>query len=223
MTDDGFYSSGHPSLDSSLQNPFGIVRSRDGGETLEILALHGEVDFHLMAAGYRSHVLYVYNPAPNSEMETAGFYYSLDNAASWTRIESPWLSAEITALAVHPEDEGTFAVGTRKELIVVQNFGQSYESVLQLPVTSLSFTPDGSALLAGIYDGEARVIRTDLESGDIRDVVVPPMKEDAVSYMSVHPHNPDEMVLTTFERNVYHTRSGGDNWTQIADRGTPLP
>src|SRR2546423_12977747 len=42
------YSSGHPAAGSSLVNPFGLLRSQDGGNTWEKLALEGESDFHVM-------------------------------------------------------------------------------------------------------------------------------------------------------------------------------
>jgi hypothetical protein len=42
----GFYSSGYPAEGSSLKNPFGIVMSEDNGKSLNILDLHGEIDFH---------------------------------------------------------------------------------------------------------------------------------------------------------------------------------
>src|SRR5688572_7919185 len=35
------YSSGHPAPDSGLVNPFGLIRSRDGGNTWEKLGLEG--------------------------------------------------------------------------------------------------------------------------------------------------------------------------------------
>src|SRR5438034_9569959 len=40
------YSSGHPAAGTDLVNPFGLLRSPDGGNTWEKLALEGESDFH---------------------------------------------------------------------------------------------------------------------------------------------------------------------------------
>ncbi|TCP28889.1 hypothetical protein EV207_11411 [Scopulibacillus darangshiensis] len=48
MADDGFYSSGHPGEGSDLQNPVGIIKSKDNGNTLKTLSLAGESDFHVM-------------------------------------------------------------------------------------------------------------------------------------------------------------------------------
>src|SRR4051812_22570432 len=41
------YSSGHPAHGSGLVNPFGLLRSRDGGKSWDKLGLEGESDFHL--------------------------------------------------------------------------------------------------------------------------------------------------------------------------------
>src|SRR5699024_4752762 len=53
--DKGFYSSGHPGIDSKLPNPIGLQRSFDGGKTLEKIDFEGESDFHVMAVGFNSH------------------------------------------------------------------------------------------------------------------------------------------------------------------------
>jgi hypothetical protein len=52
---DGFYSSSHPGPSSRLVNPLGLVKSTDGGKTLDSLGFEGESDFHLMGVGYYSH------------------------------------------------------------------------------------------------------------------------------------------------------------------------
>src|SRR6266850_7802807 len=56
------YSSGHPAPGSGLVNPFGLLRSRDGGKTWDKLGLEGESDFHLMATSWNTNAVYVWNP-----------------------------------------------------------------------------------------------------------------------------------------------------------------
>ncbi len=73
------YSSGHPEPDSGLVNPFGLIRSRDGGKTWEKLGFEGQSDFHVMAASYHRNTVYVYNPGRNAAMETPGIYYTEDD------------------------------------------------------------------------------------------------------------------------------------------------
>src|SRR5712692_3916798 len=65
-TREALYSSGHPAPGSSLRNPFGLLKSGDGGKSWEHLGLTGEADFHVMAASYGARVVYVYAAIPNS-------------------------------------------------------------------------------------------------------------------------------------------------------------
>src|SRR5439155_1069662 len=58
------YSSGHPAPGSGLVNPFGLIRSRDGGKTWDKLGLEGETDFHVLATSWHTNAIYVWNPAP---------------------------------------------------------------------------------------------------------------------------------------------------------------
>ncbi|MCM0616569.1 F510_1955 family glycosylhydrolase [Paenarthrobacter sp. TYUT067] len=45
-----FYASGHPGPGSDLPNPFGLIKSTDGGQSWEKLSRQGESDFHAMTA-----------------------------------------------------------------------------------------------------------------------------------------------------------------------------
>lgn len=80
-TDNGFYSCGHPHT-AGLVNPFGLVKSTDGGKTLTRLGFEGESDFHVMGVGYASHTIYVLNSAPNSRLQP-GLYSSTDDGKTW--------------------------------------------------------------------------------------------------------------------------------------------
>jgi hypothetical protein len=51
-TRDTLYSSGHPAPGSGLPNPFGLIKSSDGGKTWQKLGLEGESDFHTLATSY---------------------------------------------------------------------------------------------------------------------------------------------------------------------------
>ena len=73
------YSSGHPAPRSGFKEPFGLIRSRDGGKTWDKLGLEGETDFHLMAAGWNTNAIYVWNPEPSSRMKTAGLHFTFND------------------------------------------------------------------------------------------------------------------------------------------------
>jgi len=66
------YSSGHPAPGSGMVNPFGLIRSKDGGKIWDKLGLEGETDFHLLATSWNTNAIYVWNPAPSSRMRQRG-------------------------------------------------------------------------------------------------------------------------------------------------------
>ena len=50
-------------------------------------------------------------------------------------------------------------------------------------------------------------------------VGLPPLREDAVSYIAQNPARKLEYAIATFQRSVYLSKDGGESWIQIADRG----
>ncbi|MFD2330118.1 F510_1955 family glycosylhydrolase [Cohnella sp. GCM10020058] len=126
--DSGFYSSGHPGAGGKLENPLGIIQSSDMGKTIATRGLAGESDFHLMAAGYRTHTIYVFNPTPNSKMDTMGLYFSKDDASTWMRSQMNGITTEPLALATHPTDNKIVAIGTEQGLFISQNAGDDCSS-----------------------------------------------------------------------------------------------
>ena len=79
------YSSGHPAPGSGLSNPFGLIRSQDGGKTWDKLGLEGETDFHLLATSWNTNAIYVWNPAPSSRIKSPGLHYTLNDGVEWKR------------------------------------------------------------------------------------------------------------------------------------------
>lgn len=67
--ENGFFASGHPEPGANLKNPLGLMKSSDGGNTLEKLAFYGESDFHNLAVGYNTEAIYLYNERPNSKLQ----------------------------------------------------------------------------------------------------------------------------------------------------------
>src|SRR5213082_3537777 len=87
------YSSGHPAPGTNLVNPFGLLRSKDGGKTWDKLALEGESDFHVMATSWNTNAIYVWNAAANSRMKQPGLHYTRDDGKSWTRVSAKGVDA----------------------------------------------------------------------------------------------------------------------------------
>ncbi|HZG58092.1 F510_1955 family glycosylhydrolase [Paenibacillus sp.] len=220
MADDGFYSSGHPEPGSELLNPLGIVKSRDEGERLEILGLHGETDFHLMTAGYASHVLYVFNPGPNSRMQTAGLHYTTDEAKTWSRSHAEGLRGEPLSIAAHPSDPAAVAVGTDKGLFVSRDSGHTFEPALEgTAVTALHYAFDGRLYAGGVEADVPYVRFLDAGGTSWSALNIPVLRQDAVAYIARSPTQPERLAFATFGKSVYLSADGGATWDAIAEQG----
>lgn len=222
MVDDGFYSSGHPGPGSSLKNPFGVVKTTDMGKNLEILDLYQEIDFHLMAVGYNSHAIYVINPEPNSRMDDTGLYYSTDDAKTWTKAEMKGTSGQISSIAVHPTEENIVALGTNEAIFISKDNGQSLKKIADTPTTAVAFSPKGD-LLAGSITNEITLSSFNIDTKEETSISIPKLNgENAIGYMAVNPYHESQIVFTTFEKDIYLSENFGENWTQLAEKGTGI-
>ena len=213
------YSSGHPAPGSGLVNPFGLIRSRDGGKTWDKLGLEGETDFHLLATGWNTNAIYVWNPAPSSRIKRPGLHYTLDDGFAWKPAQAGGLKGEARALAVHPDDAATVAVATSTGVYVSRDSGERFEPVASgAQGLSVFFDLDGKHLWFGTFDDQPRVARAPL-GGRAEQVKLPPLANDAVSYIAQNPAARNEYAIATFERSVYLSKDSGKTWTPIALRG----
>ncbi|WP_019414668.1 F510_1955 family glycosylhydrolase [Paenisporosarcina sp. TG20] len=219
MVDDGFYSSGHPGAGSSLKNPFGVVKTTDMGQTLEMLDLYQEVDFHGMAVGYNTHAIYVMNPQANSRMDEAGLYYSTDDTKTWTRSDMTGLQGPIYTIAVHPTNEAIVALGTGEGVFLSNDFGQSFNSVSDSPTTAVAFSAKGE-LIAGSTSDEMTLTKFVSETKEPILLSIPSLSEgNTISYIAVNPQNEKQITFATAEKDIYLTEDSGQNWNLIADKG----
>jgi photosystem II stability/assembly factor-like uncharacterized protein len=215
------YSSGHPAPGAGLKNPFGLIRSKDGGATWDKLALEGESDFHLLAASWNTNAVYAWNAEKNSRMSSPGLYFTLNEGFMWQRAAAAGLSGEPRALAVHPADARTVAVAAASGIYLSNDSGASFR-----PVTrgeqglAVYFALDGRELWYSAHAGAPRLTRMELAGGKASAVALPPLSNDAIAYITQNPANPKEYAIATFERSVYISKDAGKTWTQIADRGS---
>lgn len=219
VTDDGFYSSGHPAPGTTLVNPLGLVKSTDGGATLQQLGFAGESDFHGMAVGYYSHAVYVLNPSPNTRLGT-GLYYSLDDGATWRQSAAQGVSAAPMQLAVHPTDPQLVALATANGVLLSRDHGDSFAPIVTgQSVTAVAFSLDGTRLLLG----STSVSTYDLASTQLATLPAPALEgQDVISYIAMHPVRPDELALATLERHIYRSVDGGTTWMQLARAGVGI-
>lgn len=220
-TRDALYSSGHPAPGSGLVNPFGLIKSTDGGKTWQKLGLEGESDFHTMTAGYGTNTVYVLNPQPNSRMDSAGLYFTRTDGRKWQRAEARGLKGELNALAAHPADPSIVAAATDAGLYLSRDAGTSFQQLVDKQrVLSATFDQNGKQLWYSSFDKKPMLSIIGLAAGSKGSpVALPQLPQDAVSHIAQNPVRPDEMAIASFKRNVFVSKDGGRNWTQIAKEG----
>ena len=214
------YSSGHPAPGSGLVNPFGLLRSRDGGKTWEKLGLEGESDFHLLATSWNTRAVYVWNPAPSSQMKRPGLHYTLNDGFVWTPARASGLEGDPRALAVHPGDAAIAAAATSSGVFLSRDSGERFVRLAGgAEGLSVHFDLDGKSLWYGTFDGRARLARAPLDGGTGAPVDLPALGQDAVAYIAQNPAARSEYAIATFERSVYLSKDGARTWKKIAERG----
>lgn len=213
------YASGHPPKGSRLPDPLGLIRSVDGGQTWQALALEGEADFHRIAAGYRSGAIYVVSISPNSAMPEPGLHVTRDGGRHWRRATARGLEGAIFAIAAHPLEAGTVAVATDKGLYLARDSGDSFRRADgRQAATAVAFDVDGRHLRY------ARATRRELVSIGVDDRTrtvrrLPPLGLDIATHIAQSPADPRVIAVATDSRDVFVTNDGGANWRQIARDG----
>lgn len=200
------YSSGHGRPDHV---PRGLIRSLDGGRTWQPLALAGEADFPMLAAGYRSGALYVVRPG-------SGIEATRDEGKSWRRAEAHGLEGEIHGLAAHPQDAALVAVASNSGLYLSRDAGRSFQRLdSRGPVTAVAFDLDGRRLrYARALSGA--LLESTLEGRERRTLRLPRLDGDYVTCLAQNPKDGQALAFATRRREVYVTGDGGAHWRRIS-------
>ena len=211
------YASGRAHMPGAA--PAGLMRSTDGGRTWQAVALGGQADFRLIAAGYHSGAVYVLNIIPNAVMAAAGLFLTLDQGKSWHGTTARGLDGEIHALAAHPKNAQIVAVGTGAGLYLSRDAGESFARLDRSEaVTALTFDHEGGRLLyARALSND--VIDRSVEGSARRSLRLPRLARDYVTCLAHSPVDERTMAFATRRRDVYLTRDGGRSWSRIASEG----
>ncbi|MED0874358.1 F510_1955 family glycosylhydrolase [Bacillus mobilis] len=216
-TKNGFFASGHPEQGANLKNPLGLMKSSDGGNTLEKLAFYGESDFHNLAVGYNTEVIYLYNERPNSKLQQ-GFYFSTNNGQDWKNSKLKGLSSTIHSFSVHPDQPSVVAVSAKDGVYLSTDYGNTFE----LFSTSLESTAITLSKEDVIYAPINKQILTkkSIATNEETNIQIPPLdSKDAIMYISQNPQISAELVFATMKANVFLSTDEGKTWKQITKEG----
>jgi len=213
------YSSGHPAPDSGLVNPFGLIRSGNGGKTWEKLGLEGETDFHLLAASWNTNAICVWNPGPSSRIRQPGLHCTANDGATWTGADGRGLKGDPISLAVHPDEPKLISVGTSEGVFESSDRGQSFSQIAPGPGTAVFYDLDGKHLWYGGFNEGARLTRARLRQGPASQIKLPALGDDAVAYVAQNPKRRDEYAIASFKRSVFLSNDAGRTWKRIANNG----
>jgi len=223
-TRDALYSSGHPAPRSGLTNPFGLIKSNDGGKTWQKLGLEGESDFHSLATSHGTNIVYVFNPHPNSRMKQAGIYYTRDDGLKWQRVAAKGLHGELNSLAVHPTDANVVAAGTDEGLYLSRDAGESFERLVEYRARFRRSLRTSTAILwfstHGRQGGLARVALSPAPTS--KRYPISGARRGCGILHRTEPHAAQRDAIATFKRSVFVSEDRGRSWKQIARGGATL-
>lgn len=221
-TKNGFYSSGHPGPGSELKNPLGIVKSTDSGKTIDIVDLHGEVDFHGLSVGYETEDIYVFAPQTNSKMKEQGFYYSDNQGNTWNQMKMTGVSGSPTAIIAHPTKKGVVAIGTDQGLYLSENYGDSFEVFLEGSYVGAAVFASNDEIIVGINSSEKELLKLDLTNNETTNYELPKNLDGNITFISYNYENNNELAFATDQINIYVSKGNGQNWDQVVKTGAGL-
>lgn len=213
VTGRGLYASG---ASEPRREPRGLIRSTDGGRSWQALALAGAADFPILAAGYHSNALYVFNAGKNLAMLSPGIYATQDEGKSWRRAEARNLKGQIHGLAAHPRNAAIVAAATERGLYLSDDAGASFRRLDgRQPATAVAFNADGTRVRYALaLAGE--LMESALDGRQRRAVRLPRLERDYVTCLAQNPQDAKVVAFATRRRDVYLSADGGASWRRIA-------
>ncbi|MED1285226.1 F510_1955 family glycosylhydrolase [Bacillus mycoides] len=220
-TKNGFVASGHPEPGANLKNPLGLMKSSDGGNTLEKLAFYGESDFHNLAVGYNTEAIYLYNERPNSKLQQ-GFYFSTNNGQDWKNSKLNGLSSTIHSFSAHPDQSSVVAVSAKDGVYLSTDYGNTFE-LFSKPVESTAVTLSNEDIIYASINKQTEqlITKKSIATNEETNLQIPSLdSKDTIMYISQNPQKSAEIVFATMKANVFLSMDDGKTWKQITKNGT---
>lgn len=219
VTARAIYASGHPSTDARRAAYFGLLKSTDEGRTWQSLALAGEADFHLLAAGFRSGAIYALAELSNSAMPTPGLYVTYDEGKTWRRAAAAGLAGALHGLAAHPTRADLVAAAGDRGLFVSDDAGGRFRRLDgRQTVTSAAFDARGERI-GYVHALSHEVASVRLDGKERRAMRLPPLGGDYVTHLAQNAQDERSLAVATRRRSVLLTQDRGITWREIAREG----
>lgn len=215
-------SSGHPAENSNLENPIGVVISEDQGEIWEPIALHGEVDFHVMEVNASDpETLYGIDAAGT------GFYRSVDGGFNWEIIEANGLPEDyssVYSLVSDPGNSESILAGTQQGIFESHDGAENWEfkSNEQTMIIGEGVYQKSETIVAYLLGQPSGLMISEDFGESWRSLNMVLEDDDAVVHIAIHPSEEGVYAVGTSREDLIHTTNGGEDWTQLAESGEPL-
>lgn len=215
-------SSGHPAVASIMQDPLGVIISKDQGKTWDPLALHGEVDFHVLEVNASDpNVIY------GIDSHGSGFYRSTDKGYHWEALVAKGFTEEypefIFSVISDPGNSRSLLAGTQQGIFASQDGGESWE-LISTDQTLLSGkgVPDQPGTIVAYALGEPFGLLISYDFGKTwSSLNIQLDDDDEVLSIAIHPTDEDTYAIGTLLDHLFKTTDGGKTWYQLAELGEP--
>ncbi|OAH58632.1 hypothetical protein AWH48_16660 [Domibacillus aminovorans] len=217
-TKEGFYSSGHPEPGSDLKNPLGLIKSTDTGKSFQKLTLYGETDFHYLAAGYNSNIIYVLNQEPNSKLKSSGLFYTEDEGENWTQSKMQGFTASsIGNIATHPDKSNIIGISSDKGVFISDNHGEDFKMVSKANQITALELQENSLLYYSLESGSPALYKQNISDQKNIELNTPSEinEENPVMFIASNPKKRDEITVVTYKNDIYQTSDNGATWKTL--------
>ncbi|MCT7378513.1 WD40/YVTN/BNR-like repeat-containing protein [Chelativorans salis] len=197
-----FFGSGHPVDGGNM----GVIVSRDGGHTWEMMAsgANGPVDFHAMDISQAD---------PNVMYGSYGsIQVSRDGGKTWEVAGAP--PADVFAIAASAANPDIVYAATRNGLMISRDGGGTWEGAgfEGRPATMVKVGPDGSVyafvLGTGLVTAPAAALAWQTVADDFGERVL--------LHLAVDPNEPQRLFAVTDESRILTSTDGGRSWEALA-------
>ncbi len=196
------FSSGHPATGGNI----GFQKSEDAGFTWEKVSdgIQGPVDFHAMTI------------SPVNPKLIYGWYRgvlqrSMDEGKTWEIASTT--NYPIVNLASDPKDENIVYAATPQGLLVSNNKGKDWTTLLDGFVSVVAINPNDSQKLLSF--SEKNRLAKSRDGGKTWEKLSEAFSGETPLFIAFNKKDPDIVYILTEKNSIYKSSDSGNNWNNI--------